>query len=42
MISFLSQYNFVIVYQFDAQNVKTNALIRCFNDQFFFKNKEAI
>ena len=34
---FLSQYNFVIMYQFDAQNVKTNALIRRFNDQSFEK-----
>ena len=29
---FLSQYDFVIVYQFDAQNVKTNVLIRRSND----------
>ena len=29
---FLSQYNFVIMYQFDAQNVKTNALTRRSND----------
>ena len=34
---FLSQYNFVIMYQFDAQNVKTNALIRRSNDQSFEK-----
>ena len=36
---FLSQYNFVIMYQFDAQNVKTNALIRRLNDQSFEKIK---
>ena len=29
---FLSQYNFVIMCQFDAQNVKINALIRRSND----------
>ena len=34
---FLSQYNFVIMYQFDVQNVKTNALTRRFNDQLFEK-----
>ena len=37
---FLSQYNFVIMYQSDAQNVKTNALIKRFNDQSFEEIKD--
>ena len=32
-MKFLLQYDFVILYQFEAQNVKTNALIRRSNDQ---------
>ena len=39
---FLSQYNFVIMYQFDAQNVKTNALIKRFNNQSFEKIKDRL
>ena len=39
---FLSQYNFVIMYQSDAQNVKTNALIKRFNDQSFEKIKDRL
>ena len=33
------KYNFVIMYQFDVQNVNTNALIRRLNDQSFEKIK---
>ena len=36
---FFSQYNFVILYQFDAQNVKTDALILGSNDQLLKKIK---
>ena len=39
---FLSQYNFVIMYQSDAQNVKTNALIKRSNDQSFEKIKNRL
>ena len=39
---FLSQYNFVIMYQSDAQNVKTNALIKRFNDQSFEEIKDRL
>ena len=39
---FLSQYNFVIMYQSDAQNVKTNALIKRFNDQLFEEIKDRL
>ena len=39
---FLSQYNFVIMYQSDAQNVKTNALTRRFNDQSFEKVEDRL
>ena len=31
----MSQYNFVIMYQFDVQNVKTNVLIKRLNNQSF-------
>ena len=39
---FLSQYNFVIMYQFDAQNVKTNVLITRFNNQSFEEIKDRL
>ena len=39
---FLSQYNFVIMYQFDAQNVKTNALIKRSNNQLFEEIKDRL
>ena len=39
---FLSQYNFVIMYQSDAQNVKTDALTKPSNDQSFEKIKNRL
>ena len=39
---FLLQYSFVIMYQFDVQNVKANALTRRFNDQSFEKIKNRL
>ena len=39
---FFSQYNFVILYQFDAKNVKTDALTRRSNDQSFEKIKNRL